>query len=144
MNNDNLQKIVKIRDTAAQDVAVDNSPRLRKRRYYLMGGGAAVVLLAALSFPALHRWAKAEASVSMDQVRLAKVTRGTFVRDVSVDGQIVAAVNPTRSKNRTVTVLRASPGDAAAGSIGAPHARQNRAISGFTCPHAAHAAITAA
>lgn len=113
MNNDNLQKIVKIRDTAAQDVAVDNSPRLRKRRLYLIGGGTAVVVLAALTFPALHRWAKAEASVSLDQVRLAKVTRGTFVRDVSVDGQIVAAVNPTlySDVNGTIT-LKAVAGDA--------------------------------
>lgn len=113
MNNDNLQKIVKIRDTAAQDVAVDNSPHLRRRRLYFIAGGAAVVLLAALSFPALHRWAKAEQSVSADQVRLAKVTRGTFVRDVSVDGQIVAAVSPTlySDVNGTVT-LKAIAGDA--------------------------------
>jgi len=112
MNNDNLQKIVKIRDTAAQDVAVDNSPRLRRRRLYFIGGGAAVMLLAALSFPALHRWAKAEQTVSSDQVRLAKVTRGTFVRDVSVDGQIVAAVSPTlySDVNGTVT-LKVIAGD---------------------------------
>lgn len=113
MNNDNLQKIVKIRDTAAQDVAVDNSPRLRRRRLYFIGAGAAVVLLAALSFPALHRWARAEQTVSADQLRLAKVTRGTFIRDVSVDGQIVAAVSPTlySDVNGTVT-LKVIAGDA--------------------------------
>jgi len=32
MNTNNPQKIVKIRDTAAQDIAVDNSPQRRKRR----------------------------------------------------------------------------------------------------------------
>jgi len=113
MNNEPLKKIVKIRDTAAQDVAVDNAPRLRKRRYYLIGGSLALVLLAALSIPPLVRWAKAEQSVSMDQIRIAKVTRGTFVRDVSVDGQIVAAVSPTlySDVNGTIT-LRVVAGDA--------------------------------
>ncbi|MFI4921425.1 MAG: HlyD family secretion protein, partial [Gammaproteobacteria bacterium] len=112
MNNDNLQKIVKIRDTAAQDVAVDNSPKLRRRRRYLIGGGIALVALVALTFPALHRWAKAEQTVSLDQIRLAKVTRGTFVRDVSVDGQIVAAVSPTlySDVNGTIT-LKVVAGD---------------------------------
>ena len=112
MNTENLQKIVKIRDTAAQDVAVDNTPKLRRRRLYLIGTGAAVVLLAALSFPALHRWAKAEQTVSMDQIRLAKVSRGTFVRDVSVDGQSVAAVSPTlySDVNGTIT-LKVVAGD---------------------------------
>lgn len=113
MNTENLQKIVKIRDTAAQDVAVDNSPKLRRRRLYYIGGGIALVVLAALIFPALHRWAKAEQTVSMDQIRLAKVTRGTFVRDVSVDGQSVAAVSPTlySDVNGTIT-LKAVAGDA--------------------------------
>ena len=112
MNNDNLQKIVKIRDTAAQDVAVDNSPRLRRRRLYFVGGGAALVLLAALSAPALYRWSKAEQTVSADQIRLAKVTRGTFVRDVSVDGQVVAAVSPTLYSDVTGTItLKVIAGD---------------------------------
>ncbi|HEV2331737.1 MAG TPA: efflux RND transporter periplasmic adaptor subunit, partial [Gammaproteobacteria bacterium] len=113
MNNENLQKIVKIRDTSGQDVALDNSPRRRKQRWYLIGGGAALLLLLALTVPALYRWAKAEQTVAADQVRLAKVTRGTFVRDVSVDGQVVAAVSPTlySDVNGTVT-LKVIAGDA--------------------------------
>lgn len=113
MSNENQQKIVKIRDTSGQDVAVDNSPRRRKQRWYLIGGGAALVLLFALTVPALYRWAKAEQTVAADQVRLAKVTRGTFVRDVSVDGQVVAAVSPTlySDVNGTVT-LKVISGDA--------------------------------
>ena len=112
MNNDNLQKIVKIRDTSAQDVAVDNTPRLRRRRLYFIGVGAAVVLLVALTAPALYRWSKAEQTVSADQVRLAKVTRGTFVRDVSVDGQVVAAVSPTLYSDVTgMVTLKVIAGD---------------------------------
>jgi len=77
-----------------------------------MAGGAATLLLIVLATPALIRWAKAERTVSLDQVRLAKVTRGTFVRDVSVDGQTVAAVSPTlySDVNGTVT-LKAVAGD---------------------------------
>jgi HlyD family secretion protein len=73
----------------------------------------ALIVLAALAFPALHRWAKAERTVSLDQVRLAKVSRGLFVRDVSVDGQTVAAVSPTlySDVNGTVT-LKSVAGDA--------------------------------
>ncbi|MGE5625008.1 MAG: HlyD family secretion protein, partial [Bacillota bacterium] len=113
MNTNNLQKIVKIRDTASQDVAVDNTPQRRKRRRWMLAGGAALALLIAMTTPALIRWAKAERTVSLDQIRTAKVTRGTFVRDVSVDGQVVAAVSPTlySDVNGTIT-LKAVAGDA--------------------------------
>lgn len=113
MNTNNLQKIVKIRDTSGQDVAVDNTPARAKRRRWYIAGGIGALLLVALVTPALVRWAKAERTVSLDQVRLAKVTRGLFVRDVSVDGQIVAAVSPTlySDVNGTVT-LKVVAGDA--------------------------------
>ena len=113
MNTNTPQKIVKIRDTAAQDVALDNSPQRRKRRRWYIAGGVSLLILIALATPALIRWAKAERTVSLDQVRLAKVTRGLFVRDVSVDGQVVAAVSPTlySDVNGTVT-LKSVAGDA--------------------------------
>jgi HlyD family secretion protein len=113
MNTNNLQKIVKIRDTSGQDVAVDNTPQQRKRRRWYIGAGIGALVLLALALPALARWAKAERTVSLDQVRLAQVTRGLFVRDVSVDGQVVAAVSPTlySDVNGTVT-LKVVAGDA--------------------------------
>src|SRR5579885_3055094 len=113
MNTNTPQKIIKIRDTAGQDVAVDNSPQRLKRRRWYLAGGIGVVLLIALATPALIRWSKAERTVALDQVRLAKVTRGLFVRDVSVDGQVVAAVSPTlySDVNGTVT-LKVVAGDA--------------------------------
>src|ERR1051325_5503262 len=113
MNTNNLQKIVKIRDTSGQDVAVDNTPAQKKRRRWYIAGGIGLLVLIALALPALIRWSKAERTASLDQVRLAKVTRGLFVRDVSVDGQTVAAVSPTlySDVNGTVT-LKAVAGDA--------------------------------
>jgi HlyD family secretion protein len=45
--------------------------------------------------PWLQRWADATISIPFDRVRLATVTRGDLVRDVSVQGRVVAAVSPT-------------------------------------------------
>src|SRR5918996_1865761 len=50
------------------------------------------------------------------------------------------SVKPTRSTKRTETTLRSSPG--ATGSARAtPHARQKRARSGFSSPHAGQTCI---
>ncbi len=45
--------------------------------------------------PWFQRWADATISIPFDRVRLATVTRGDLVRDVSVQGRVVAAVSPT-------------------------------------------------
>jgi HlyD family secretion protein len=51
--------------------------------------------LPAHSRPAWQRFARSEHSVPLARVRLATVTRGEFLRDVVVDGVVVAAVSPT-------------------------------------------------
>ena len=45
--------------------------------------------------PWLERWANATISVPMERVRVATVTRGDLVRDISIQGRVVAAVSPT-------------------------------------------------
>ena len=45
--------------------------------------------------PSVKRWANASVSVPFERVRTATVTRGDLVRDVSVQGRVVAAVRPT-------------------------------------------------
>jgi HlyD family secretion protein len=45
--------------------------------------------------PSVKRWANATVSVPFERVRTATVTRGDLVRDVSVQGRVVAAVRPT-------------------------------------------------
>lgn len=52
-------------------------------------------VLAWLAAPAVQRWADATVSFPIDRVRVASVTRGDLVRDVSVQGRVVAAVSPT-------------------------------------------------
>jgi HlyD family secretion protein len=84
-----------IRDTSATDVAIDPVPARRRRlRIALSAGGAALVLLL-LAVPAILRWIDAEISVPRERVRTATVTRGPFIRDVSAQGVVVAAVSPT-------------------------------------------------
>ena len=53
--------------------------------------GVAALLLVALSVPTLGRWLGAGQSVSGERLRTAEVHRGTLVRDVSVQGRMVAA-----------------------------------------------------
>lgn len=62
----------------------------------VLGSSILVVMLALawLAAPAVKRWADATATVPLDRLRLATVTRGDLVRDVSVQGRVVAAVSP--------------------------------------------------
>jgi HlyD family secretion protein len=57
--------------------------------------------------PAVQRWANASVSVPVDRVRVATVTRGDLVQDVSVQGRVVAAVSPTlyATASGTITLL---------------------------------------
>lgn len=85
---------MKIADTSAQDVKLaPKSNRIRS----LVGGGSVLLLLVALwvAIPALNRWSSTSASVPYDRLRIAEVVRGDLVRDVSVQGRVVAAVSPT-------------------------------------------------
>ena len=101
-----------IRDTSAQDVQIAKTPR----RWRWLTIAVSVVLLIVLgSFftSALSTWLNAEASVSADRIRVATVSRGDLVRDLSVQGRVVAAVSPTLYSPATGTVtLNVLPGDA--------------------------------
>ena len=68
-----------------------------KARRNLIGGSSILMLLIAIwvAIPAVSRWSSASASVPLDRLRIAEVVRGDLVRDVSVQGRVVAAVSPT-------------------------------------------------
>lgn len=93
--NNNGEKITRIRDTSAQDVQIDQAPLLRKRRIMLIGGGVGALVVLVLAGMLISSWRGAEISVPRDRVRIAEVTKGRFVRDVSAQGTVVAAVSPT-------------------------------------------------
>ena len=85
---------MRIPDTAAQDVQL--APR-SKRAHNLIGGVSILLLLVVLwmAIPALNRWSSTSTSVPLDRLRIAQVVMGDLVRDVSVQGRVVAAVSPT-------------------------------------------------
>jgi HlyD family secretion protein len=95
-----------IADTSAQDVALDPPSRTRR---WLVAGAAVIVLggLSAFSYPMVSRWLLAEVSVPRERLRLATVQTGDFVRDVSAQGRVVAAVSPTlfATSSGTITLL---------------------------------------
>ena len=85
---------LKIADTSAQDVEL--APRNHRNRNII--GGSALLLVVIVTWflaPAVERWATATVTVPLDRLRVAEVTRGDLVRDVSVQGRVVAAVRPT-------------------------------------------------
>ncbi len=72
------------------------APRDPRRNQLIIAAiGIAVVASILFAAPWVKRWANATVSVPMDRVRTAVVARGDLVRDVSVQGRIVAAVSPT-------------------------------------------------
>ncbi|MCG8370603.1 MAG: HlyD family efflux transporter periplasmic adaptor subunit [Proteobacteria bacterium] len=67
----------------------------RRRRLILAGIAVAAIVAIVTAAPWIKRWADATVSVPFERVRTATVTRGNLVRDVSVQGRVVAAVRPT-------------------------------------------------
>lgn len=95
-----------IPDTSGQDIKL--APPSQRRRLMLAGGiGAAALVLVALLAPALGNWLQAEVSIPRERLRLATVSYGDLVRDVSVEGRVVAAVSPTlfATADGTITLL---------------------------------------
>ena len=54
-----------------------------------------MIIAGVLAAPWIKRWASATVSVPYERIRTATVMRGDLVRDVSVQGRVVAAVSPT-------------------------------------------------
>jgi HlyD family secretion protein len=99
-----------IRDTSAQDVILDNPRRIAWLKWLLPA--AALVVIGLLLLSALSNWLSAEASISSDRIRVATVERGDLIRDLNVQGRVVAAISPTLYSPATGTVsLEAQPGD---------------------------------
>ena len=106
----------KITDTSGQDVVLQ--PRSPGRKLVLAAIGLAVsALIVWLTLPVVQRWSQAQISVDASRLRFAEVSRGDFVRDVSVQGRVVAAVSPTlyATQNGTITFAVES-GDAVHGA----------------------------
>ena len=87
---------IRIRDTSAQDRVVAAAPgAVRARRLKWAVIAALALVIVALLVPSLMRTFSASRAVSGDRLRIATVERGLLVRDIAVQGRVVAAVSPT-------------------------------------------------
>jgi len=84
----------RIADTSGQDVRL--APARHGKRLAI-GGTVALMLMVVvwISVPVVGRWASATVTVPSERLRIASVERGDLVRDVAVQGRVVAAVSPT-------------------------------------------------
>lgn len=92
-----------ISDTSSQDVQLEPP---KTRRPFLIGLAALALfgITVWLVAPTVQRWTLAQDSISGERLRLGQVERGNFVRDISVQGRVVAAVSPTLYATQTGTV----------------------------------------
>jgi len=99
-----------IPDTSGQDRVIHVAPTHGNRRRWLMLGGG-IAGLVAIAF-LLSGWLGSSRSIDVSRLRIAEVTRGTLVRDASVNGRVVAAVSPTLYAPAASTVtLKIHAGD---------------------------------
>ncbi|HEY2418436.1 MAG TPA: efflux RND transporter periplasmic adaptor subunit [Steroidobacteraceae bacterium] len=81
-------------NTAAQDRTLEPVTGWRRHIRLGLAGFGALLLLAAL-IAGVHHFAGAIGSIDRGRLSIATVERGSFVRDITADGQVVAAVSPT-------------------------------------------------
>jgi HlyD family secretion protein len=109
---------VKIADTSAQDVLIEKGSN--RTRWLVSGAAAAaLILLAFWATPAVQRWAGSSVTVPLERLRLARVELGDLVRDVSVQGRVVAAVSPTlfAPAHGTITLEVAAGNEVSEGQV---------------------------
>ena len=82
-----------ISDTSAQDTTINNN----KSSKTLWIATVCVISMLTLYWavaPAISSWQSSDTSISAKRIHLGKVIRGDLVRDLSVQGRVVAAVSP--------------------------------------------------
>jgi HlyD family secretion protein len=98
-------------NTAGQDRVIERAS-LWKRHRSLIIIGVAVLLGLVVLITFVRKFSGAAGSVDRSRLSIATVERGSFVRDIAADGQIVAAVSPTLYANALGTVtLKVHAGD---------------------------------
>lgn len=94
---------MKISDTSSQDVILEPKSNTKA----ILVAGCVLLTLAIggwFAAPTISRWSQAQESVSGERLRTAVVTQGDFVRDISVQGRVVAAVSPTLYATQSGTI----------------------------------------
>src|ERR1041384_1092334 len=100
-----------IRDTSATDRPLTKSVHGRLWRRWVPAGALAVAVVLGLGY-VVRGGLGAEKAVDRSRLRIAKVERGTLVRDVVADGRVVAANSPTLYAVAAGTIeFKVRPGD---------------------------------
>ena len=76
------------------DRPVNQQPLTRRLRVIVPVAIASIIAGVAL-MPSIARWFRSETSIDASRIRVAEVVRGDLVREISVEGRIVAAFHPT-------------------------------------------------
>src|ERR1700692_527936 len=79
----------------------------------IIAGGVllAIIIGLAFAFPLIRRWARADRAVDATALTIGTVIRGDLVRDISVQGRVVAALPPTLvSPAQGIVTLRTKAG----------------------------------
>lgn len=85
--------MMKIADTSAQDTVVVK--KTNNKLIWIILSVAVLLLVAYFTLASsISNWSNSDVSVSKQRLRLATVSQGDFVRDLSVQGRVVAAVSP--------------------------------------------------
>ena len=99
-----------IRDTSGQDQVIAQAPIWQRKK--LIIGVVISIALVATSFILVRGFSKSSKSISGARIKIAAVTRGNLVRDVAVNGRMVAAISPTLYSTASSTVtLKVKAGD---------------------------------
>lgn len=83
-----------IKDDSCMDRPVNQQPLTRRLRVIVPVAIASIIAGVAL-MPSIARWFRSETSIDASRIRVAEVVRGDLVREISVEGRIVAAFHPT-------------------------------------------------
>lgn len=101
-----------IKDTAATDVSIKPQPMRRKKLLALLAMVVAIVLAGGTLVPGMAMWMSSEITVAGERLRIATVVRGDFIRDLGVEGRVIAAVSPTLYSTAAGTItVEVQPGD---------------------------------
>lgn len=84
-----------IHDVSTMDKPIDNEPEKMRRRVTWIAATVVLMLGGIALAPSIGRWVSSETSVSRAQIRVAAIQRGDLIREVAVDGRIVAGSHPT-------------------------------------------------